>query len=277
MTAETIDQYAVFGCPIKHSKSPSIHAAFACQTDQTLDYNAVEVAPEDFEKAVTEFFTAGGKGLNITVPFKERAWAMAKGRSSAAELSGAANTLCMNEQGILFADNTDGVGMLRDITANLGGTIRGKKVLLVGAGGAAKGVLPSLLLEQPSEIWIVNRTQSKAQQLADSVSGPVYACSFADLAEKKFDWVINGTSVGLQGGVPPLPASIIANTTCCYDMVYGTGDTAFQKWAKQNGAQLAHDGLGMLVEQAAESFAIWRGIAPKTQAIIAKLRRDLAA
>lgn len=270
-----LDRYAVFGFPIKHSKSPFIHAAFAAQTSQAIEYTAREIAPDSFEREVTAFFAAGGKGLNITVPFKERAWAVAQEHSKSAKLSGAANTLYMNESGKLCADNTDGVGLLRDIIANLHGTIADKKILLVGAGGAVRGVLPALLAERPAAICIVNRTVGKARQLAQSVGEAVTACAYEELGDSAFDWVINGTSVGLQGGVPPLPETIFKNDTCCYDMVYGVGDTAFQTWAKQHGAKQAHDGLGMLVEQAAESFSIWRAIKPDTTTVIANLRKAL--
>jgi shikimate dehydrogenase len=273
--AAGMERYAVFGYPIKHSKSPSIHSAFARQTSQSMEYFAREISPENFEQDVAAFFASGGKGLNITVPFKERAWAMAQEHSAASKVSGAANTLYMNESGHLCADNTDGVGMLRDIIANLHGTIHQKSILLVGAGGAVRGVLPSLLAEGPTEICIVNRTLDKAQQLAQSVGGTVTACSYSDLGDSAFDWVINGTSVGLQGGVPPLPVSIFKRDTCCYDMVYGDGDTAFQSWSKQHGAKQAHDGLGMLVEQAAESFFIWRGVKPNTAEMIVSLRNEL--
>lgn len=267
----------VFGFPVKHSKSPLIHAAFAEQTSQPIEYSAQEIAPEAFEHAVAAFFASGGKGLNITVPFKERAWAVAQEHSFTAKLSGAANTLYMNENGKLCADNTDGVGLLRDIIANLHGTIHQKNILLVGAGGAVRGVLPSLLAEGPAGICIVNRTVEKAKQIAQSVGEGVTACTYEDLSDSAFDWVINGTSVGLQGSVPPLPETIFKNDTCCYDMVYGVGDTAFQTWAKQHGAAQAHDGLGMLVEQAAESFFIWRGIKPDTVEVIANLRTSLAS
>ncbi|MDX1491359.1 MAG: shikimate dehydrogenase [Pseudohongiellaceae bacterium] len=270
-----IDQYAVFGFPIKHSKSPAIHAAFAIQTGDAIEYSAQEVSPERFEQTVTQFFEAGGKGLNITVPFKERAWAMAQNHSPAAKLSGAANTLYLNDQGQLCADNTDGKGMLRDITENLSGQIRDKSVLLLGAGGAVKGVLPSLLAEQPASVCIVNRTLEKAQQLSLEVGGVTSACAYEDLKNASFDWVINGTSAGLSGGVPPIPTSVLKPSSSCYDMVYGSGDTAFQAWAKCHGASKAYDGLGMLVEQAAESFAIWRGVKPSTAEVIASLREQI--
>ena len=271
----SVDQYAVFGFPIKHSKSPAIHAAFAKQTEQALEYTAREIPIDAFEKTVEDFFAGGGKGLNITVPFKERAWAMAENHSPAAKLSGAANTLYLNERSQLCADNTDGVGMLRDITQNLSGEIRGKSVLLLGAGGAVKGVLPSLLAEQPASVCIVNRTVEKALSLASEIGGVTSACSYEELGDKSFDWVINGTSLGLSGGVPPLPASVLSSDSSCYDMVYGSGDTAFQSWAKSQGVSRSYDGLGMLVEQAAQSFLIWRGVEPATGPVIEALRDQL--
>ena len=274
-----MDQYAVFGNPIGHSRSPWIHARFARQTNQSLAYRAEEIPLNAFEDRVQAFFAAGGAGLNITVPFKERAWAMCDLRSDAASAAGAVNTLFTNATGQLCGENTDGVGMMRDIICNHGGTVAGKTVLLVGAGGAVRGVMPSLLAEGPASVMIVNRTVTRAQELATlfHTSIPVAATGYENLTDKSFDLIINGTSAGLQGELPPLPDSIVGADTWCYDMVYGRGDTAFQRWAKGLGATAALNGIGMLVEQAAEAFSIWRGVKPDTTDAIAELQRELGS
>ncbi len=272
-----VDLYSVFGNPIKHSRSPWIHTRFAEQTGQQLMYTAEEIAINDFDARVKSFFASGGKGLNVTVPFKENAWALAEARSAAAQLAGAVNTLYLNSEGLLFGDNTDGTGMLRDIVSNHGGNITGKQVLIVGAGGAVRGVLPRLLAEKPASISIVNRTASRAQTLVDQFSstGKLLALEFDQLHGIFFDLIINGTSAGLAGELPPLPGSIVHSDTWCYDMIYGRGDTLFQSWARDNGALKALNGVGMLVEQAAESFYLWRRVRPETASVIAALRAEL--
>jgi shikimate dehydrogenase len=279
-----MDQYQVLGNPIKHSKSPAIHKVFVDQTAQDMEYSAQLVAEDDFETYVQEFFSTDGKegskvkgkGLNITVPFKQRAFALAKHPSAAASLAEAANTLWCNADGELCADNTDGVGMVRDITANLAGSLAGKRVLILGAGGAVRGVLEPVLAQNPSELVIANRTVSKAQDLAKAVQhlGKVSACGFTQVTGQ-FDWIINGTSASLSGDLPPLPAGILAQGARTYDMMYGAEPTVFSQWAKQQGATQADDGLGMLVEQAAEAFTIWRGVRPQTQQVLADLRAQL--
>lgn len=271
-----MDQYQVLGNPIKQSKSPAIHAAFASNTQQDLEYSAQLVAEVEFEAYVKDFFAQGGKGLNITVPFKQRAFALAQHPSAAASLAAAANTLWCNEAGEICADNTDGVGMVRDMTVNLGGEIAGKRVLILGAGGAVRGVLEPVLAQQPSSLVIANRTVSKAQELAQAVQhlGQVEACGFTEV-EGQFDWVINGTSASLSGDLPPLPAGILADGGRTYDMMYGAEPTVFSQWAVKQGAEQADDGLGMLVEQAAEAFTIWRGVRPETGQVLADLRAQL--
>jgi len=279
-----MDQYQVLGNPIKHSKSPAIHKAFADETAQDMEYSAQLVAEDDFEAYVQDFFSTGGKagskdkgkGLNITVPFKQRAFALAKHPSAAASLAEAANTLWCNAEGELCADNTDGVGMVRDITANLAGSLAGKRVLVLGAGGAVRGVLEPVLAQNPSQLVIANRTVSKAQDLAAAVQhlGNVAACGFTEVSGQ-FDWIINGTSASLSGDLPPLPAGILAVGARTYDMMYGAKPTVFSQWAVQQGAVQADDGLGMLVEQAAEAFTIWRGVRPQTQQLLADLRAQL--
>lgn len=269
-----LDRYAVIGNPIKHSKSPWIHARFAELTQQSLEYSALLVELDAFELRVAEFFEGGGKGLNITVPFKERAWAMAERHSEAARKAGAVNTLYRGPDGALVGENTDGTGLLRDLKQNHGAELSNKRILLLGAGGAVRGVLPNLIAESPSEIYIANRTLAKAAALADSVQGKVSirAVHFSEIPEEAFDFVINGTSAGLQNDLPVVHSATVSTHTWCYDMIYGVGDTKFQTWAKSLQAAKALDGLGMLVEQAAETFNIWRGHSPQTAPVIRQLR-----
>ena len=273
------DKYAVFGNPIGHSKSPVIHGQFAEQTAQSLTYNKQLVAEDGFEAAADSFFNSGGKGLNITVPFKQDAYSYAARTTPRARRAGAVNTLSREADGTVLGDTTDGVGLVNDIKGNLGWDIRHKRVLILGAGGAVRGVLEPLLEEQPQHIVIANRTVDKALQLAKGFAefGYLLGCGFDMLDEQRFDLIINGTSAGLQGELPPLPDSLIDNdsATACYDMLYGAEPTPFVQWAQQRGAQTS-DGLGMLVEQAAESFALWRGVRPQTAAVIADLRAQLS-
>jgi shikimate dehydrogenase len=270
-----VDRYAVMGNPIAHSKSPQIHRLFAQQTGQSLSYQAILVEKHRFAEAVAEFLTAGGKGLNVTVPFKQEAWQIADQLSARAQRAGAVNTLMLREPGSLFGDNTDGVGLVRDLTANLAVELSGKRLLLLGAGGAARGVLGPLLEQQPTHLVIANRTAERAEQLSDLFSdiGALTGCGFAALGGEAFDVVINATAAGLRGEVPDLPEGIIGPQTCCYDMMYGSAPTAFMRYAQQRGARRAFDGLGMLVEQAAESFRLWRGVKPATGPVIDFLRR----
>ena len=273
-----MDRYAVVGNPIKHSRSPWIHAHFAKQTQQSLEYGTLLVELDAFEHSVAQFFAAGGKGLNITVPFKERAWAMADRHSDAARNACAVNTLYRDADGTLVGENTDGTGLLRDLKQNHGADLRKKRILVLGAGGAVKGVLPNLIAESPSAIYIANRTLDKAKALAKSMQGkvPITAVQFHDIPVEAFDFIINGTSAGLQGELPIVPSAAVSTNTWCYDMIYGEGDTKFQAWAKSLNAAQAFDGLGMLVEQAAESFKIWRGQTPQTEPVIRELRHALS-
>lgn len=271
------DRYAVFGNPIKHSKSPSIHQAFAADTGEQLSYEAICVPEDRFDTFVADFLQDSGKGLNITIPFKQQAWAMAEVRSPRAELAGAVNTLYRDGEGRLCGDNTDGVGMVQDIVANNGGEIAGKRVLVLGAGGAVRGVLQPLLAQQPALLVIANRTASKAVELAElfAAEGEISGCGYDALPGQQFDLVINGTAASLQGEVPPLPDDLLAENAWCYDMMYAAEPTAFNRWAVAQGAEKAIDGLGMLVEQAAESFRIWRGVKPATGAVIASIRNQI--
>ena len=268
------DRYAVIGNPIAHSKSPRIHAAFARQTGQDMEYRAIAVAPGHFPAAVAEFRAAGGRGLNVTLPFKEEAWALAAERSPRAERAGAANTLGFREDGRVWADNTDGAGLVRDLTANLGLALGARRLLLLGAGGAARGVLAPLLAQGPDTLVVANRTPARAEALAADFRdlGPVSACAFTALAGRRFDLVVNATSASLQGEVPPLPDGLFAPGGWGYDMMYGDGPTPFVRWSLAQGAVDARDGLGMLVEQAAESFFLWRGVRPETRPVIAGMR-----
>lgn len=267
-------QYAVVGNPVKHSKSPRIHSLFASQTGLELEYTAIQLEEENFESQVQKFFAAGGAGLNVTVPFKEKAFLLADSCSERASLAQAVNTLYVDVDGALVGDNTDGVGLVRDIKLNHRFEIRRRRILLLGAGGAIRGALTALVAEDPAEITIANRTLGKALQLKTEFEhlANVTALGFGDLDATAFDLVINGTSLSLEGKLPPVSKAVISSACCCYDMMYGDSDTVFVSWARANGAVLALDGLGMLVEQAAESFTIWHGLRPQTQLVISQLR-----
>ncbi len=269
-----MDQYAVMGNPIKHSKSPLIHKEFALQTDQEMTYKAILVAEGEFPEAVAQFQQQGGLGLNITVPFKQQAYELADSLSERAQRAKAVNTLIFRKNGEIFGDNTDGIGLVRDIVNNHDGCISNSSVLVLGAGGAVRGVLAPLLAEKPIKIVVANRTVEKAYHLAEEFKdlGKIEAIPYTKLGDESFDWIINGTSASLAGDLPPLPGGIINQYTRCYDMMYGTELTPFNAWALEQGARAAYDGLGMLVEQAAESFRLWRGVMPLTAPVISKLR-----
>ncbi len=270
------DLYAVMGNPINHSKSPQIHSAFAEQTEQDLIYSAILVPLEKFKDEADNFFRTG-MGLNITVPFKEDAWQYADTYSSRALRAGAVNTLIKKEDGSIHADNTDGIGMVRDITVNHDCAIKGKRVLVLGAGGAVRGILEPVLEEQPLEVIVANRTVSKAQALAADFAdvGKISGCGFEQI-EGQFDLIINGTSASLSGKLPPIPETVIHQQTVCYDMMYGPEPTVFNQWAESLNAAATLDGLGMLVEQAAESFQAWRGVRPESAPVIASIRESLS-
>ena len=271
------DLYAVFGNPINHSKSPSIHRQFAEQTGQDMHYTKQLVDEGEFEKAAQEFFDQGGKGLNITVPFKLNAYAFAQQRTARAERAGAVNTLARLSNGTILGDNTDGIGMVHDMH-NLGWELEGKRILILGAGGAVRGVLQPLLEENPAQVVIANRTFAKAEELAKNFLdlGDVQAKTFEQLAGETFDVVINGTSASMQGELPPLPDNLLAQNACCYDMMYGAEPTIFLRWAKDFGAAHVADGLGMLIGQAAEAFYLWRQIRPEVVPVITAMRRQIA-
>lgn len=276
MNDSNIDRYAVIGNPIAHSKSPSIHTEFAKLTGETLRYTAELVEPGEVKFFIEKFSNENGKGLNITVPFKQDAFQLATQLSERAQRAGAVNTLLIKNN-IIFGDTTDGVGLLNDLTKNHQLQLKNKNILIVGAGGAVRGVLEPLLLESPARLIISNRTIEKAQQLAKDFAsfGNISACDFADLEGKKFDLIINGTSASLTGDLPPLPDTLFNENACAYDMMYAAQPTPFMQWATQQGAEHCYDGLGMLVEQAAESFYIWRKKRPETQSVIEKLRKEM--
>jgi shikimate dehydrogenase len=268
------DRYAVIGHPVAHSKSPDIHARFAVQTGQDLSYERLLAPLEGFADAVRTFIEEGGKGANVTVPFKLEAHALATTLTPRARAAGAANTLKFDGSAIL-GDNTDGVGLVTDIVRNAGVAIRGARVLLLGAGGAARGVMLPLLNEQPAELVIANRTLSKATELATqfAAQGNLRAADFAAV-QGRFNIIVNATSASLASDVPPIPPTVFGANALAYDMMYGKDPTVFMRFAAQHGAAV-RDGLGMLVEQAAESFYVWRGVRPDTAPVFAELRAAL--
>ena len=267
------DRYAVIGYPVAHSRSPFIHAMFARQTGQNLSYERLEAPPESFERVVREFIAAGGRGLNVTLPHKEAAASLVDRLTERAARAGAVNTIVVTERGLL-GDVTDGAGLVRDLTSNLGLQLRGTRVRLVGAGGAARGVLGPLLAERPARIDIVNRNALRAEQLAAAFAadGEVHAGGLDAFPGAAADLVINATSASLEGVVPFMPEGIVGPRTVCYDMAYAPGGTEFTRWALAAGANRAVPGWGMLVEQAAESFELWRGVRPQTAAVLRALQ-----
>jgi len=266
--------YAVFGSPIIHSRSPEIHRAFARQTEQDLIYTKQEVTPEEFKQSCSEFFELGGSGLNITLPLKELAFNFVDKLSDRAKLAGAVNTIKLESDGQTLGDNTDGQGLVTDMLKNLQWQIEGRRVLIFGAGGAVRGVLGPLLAQKPHCIYIANRTEEKAITLANQFKsmGNVIAVNTSSIPHDIFDVIINGTSMSLQGEVPAISKDQITAQTCCYDMAYSTDPTSFLRWGASQGLTNLSDGLGMLVEQAAESFRIWRDVKPKTQDVINAFR-----
>jgi len=269
-------RFAVAGNPIAHSLSPKIHAAFASQYHSAIHYSAELVAQDSFEDWVSQFFQEGGRGLNVTLPFKIRAFELADQASDRARAAGAANFLTVSDDGRLLADNTDGKGLIADIVTNAGWPVADARVLLLGAGGAVKGVIAALLAEGPRSIFIANRTADRSAALAAQWSGEqcsVVGGAYAEIPEGPWDRVINGTSTGLSGDMLPLPETLtLAGDGVCYDMAYGAQPTSFMRWAQAHCASQVRDGLGMLVEQAAESFYLWTGNAPRTDTVITALR-----
>lgn len=262
------DRYGVIGHPISHSKSPVIHGIFASQTHQDITYESFDIPPEDLPATLNQLVEDGVKGLNVTVPLKGGAAELMHTLSDRAEQAGAVNTIYV-EDGKLTGDNTDGVGLVRDLDKNLGIKLEGKRVLILGAGGAVRGIVPALLEAKPASVIVANRTRENATEIANQFLslGEISACRFEALEGQSFDLIINATSAGLDGKTPPFPASIINADVVCYDLSYSMTDTPFTTWARECGAGQVHQGWGMLVEQAAESFFIWRGVRPETESV----------
>ncbi|XKH60714.1 shikimate dehydrogenase [Halomonas sediminis] len=268
------DRYCVFGHPVEHSKSPLIHEEFAHQTGQSIEYSAIEAPLDGFVDAWRQFVAEGGRGANVTLPFKQTAFEMCDTLSHRAKRAGAVNTLILGGNGRTYGDTTDGVGLVRDLAYHRL-ELAGKRILVLGAGGAVRGLLEPLLQKAPSEVVIANRTAAKAQQLADDFTdlGKLQGGGYEDI-QGTFDLVINGTSASLAGDLPPLPEQLFTKGGWAYDMMYGVEPTVFLQWAGPRGAKLL-DGLGMLVEQAAESFFLWRNVHPDTSMVRDTLRQSL--
>jgi shikimate dehydrogenase len=262
------------GYPVSHSRSPVIHRLFALQTGENLQYELLQVAPEKLEIAVRQFQRTGGKGLNVTVPHKGEAVRLCDHLSERAATAGAVNTLSFKD-GEIFGENTDGIGLLRDLAINQNFTIEGANILILGAGGATRGIVGPLLEMQPASLRIANRTLDKAEALAQhfSRSGPVSTCRFNVIpVTERYDLIINATSAGVKGDTPPYPSAAVAPDTFCYDLSYGLSPTPFSVWARDQGAEKSVMGWGMLVEQAAESFNIWRGVRPDTAPVLRQMK-----
>lgn len=277
MSTDTTDRYAVMGNPITHSKSPQIHQQFAEQTGQTLSYDKIKVETENFATDVAEFQKNNGKGLNITVPLKEEAFKLATQLTERARRAGAVNTLILNNANDYIGDNTDGAGLVHDLTQNHQTELKDKDILILGAGGAVRGILEPFIKQQPARLVIANRTIKRAQDLANDFSdiANITVCEYSQLAGQQFDIIINGTSASLSGDLPPLPDNLLKANSTTYDMMYGKDDTPFMQWSKENNAAVIIDGLGMLVEQAAESFYCWRKVKPNTQPVLESIRKNL--
>jgi len=269
-----VDQYGVFGHPVSHSLSPFIHGVFARDTGQQMSYRAYDVAPEEFTERVQHFFGEGGRGLNITLPHKLIAVEVAQELTARAAHAAAVNTLALQDDSNILGDNTDGAGLVRDLCDNLGLIITQRRLLILGAGGATRGLLAPLLGLDPAIVVIANRTPERAEALAAAFTdlGVTQGMSFAYVGDTPFDVVINATSASLSGEIPPIPPGAIGPQTVCYDLAYGRSAMAFVRWAQQAGCALAVQGLGMLVEQAAESFRLWRGVRPETKQVLAVLK-----
>ncbi len=270
---DTPDQYGVVGHPVAHSWSPFIHGMFAKETAQSLVYRLFDVPPQSFRREALRLFGSGIRGLNVTLPHKQTAAELVNELTPRAERAQAVNTIAYFEDTSLLGDNTDGLGLMADLERNLGLVLPGKRVLLMGAGGAVRGVLGPLLERELSECVIANRTPDRARQLATDFAdmADIKPCSFADVSGAPFDLIINATSASLQGEVPSMPEGLVNEHTVCYDMAYGRGHTPFTLWAKSQHAGRTTKGWGMLVEQAAESFLLWRGVRPDTKPVLAAL------
>jgi shikimate dehydrogenase len=265
----------LFGHPVSHSWSPFIHGLFARQFDHVVDYKVRDVSPVEFRHAVINFFVEGGGGANVTLPHKPAAAEIVNELSARAERARAVNTIIRRSATELYGENTDGIGLVTDLTRNLGVTLGGTRLLILGAGGAVRGVLAPLLEQEPREIRIANRTPERAQRLREEFSdlGEISASSFDDVDDKPWDVIVNATAASLAGEVPALPPNAVGAGTVCYDMAYGRNDTAFMRWASERGSTRAYKGWGMLVEQAAESYLLWHGMRPETRPVMDALER----
>lgn len=267
-------KFAVLGHPIGHSKSPVIHQGFADQFGLDISYEAIDVEPGSFAQVVRDFQTSGASGCNVTVPYKVDAFEVADVRSERAQHAGAANTLIFDDKGRICADNTDGIGLLRDITRNLQVPLENKRILILGAGGAVRGIVPSLLSKQPKLLVIANRTAERAHEIAARFEdeGTILAGGYEVISGAGFDVIINATAASLEGEIPPIPERCLTSKTLAYDLMYSDKPTPFMQWAQRQGAGKVTDGLGMLVEQAAESFYLWHGRRPETSSVMMSLR-----
>jgi len=274
MSDEQPDRYGVIGYPIAHSRSPIIHKLFAMQTNQSMEYDAMKVKPAELESAISSFRRSGGKGLNVTTPHKNKVAKLVDSMSDRARVAGAVNTLVFLEDA-MQGDNTDGFGLIRDLEQNLEINLAGARILILGAGGATGGIMSPLLERNPESIVVANRTMNKAKALEAHFGnfGEVTACRFDSVpTEDGYDLMINATSAGLKGEAPPYPDEAVSEDTVCYDLSYALSPTPFCQWAAARGAAQSVMGWGMLVEQAAESFRIWRGIRPDTKPVLDQVR-----
>ncbi len=275
----TTHRLAVFGNPISHSRSPEIHLQFAAQHGLSIEYKRLLVPVDEFDQYAANFLAEGGRGFNVTVPFKQDAFRFVTLASLAANVAQSVNTVSVNDEGTVVGDNTDGAGLVTDLVDNLGWSLQGRKILVLGAGGAVRGVLTSMLACDPDWIYIFNRTRHRAEEVVAHFANvrPDVRLSTADatIAGAPFDVIVNGTSAGLKGGVPELPDGAVGPETQCYDMSYRSGETPFLAWARQSGAGSCADGLGMLVEQAARSFEIWFDRTVSTLPVIQQMRMTL--
>lgn len=281
MAEKKPERYAVIGHPVAHSLSPRIHQAFALQSNQSILFDRIDVDPDKLNGlrlALIDFFKEGGRGCNITLPFKQRAFQMAESVSPAADKAQAASCLYLRDDGVLFADNYDGLGLTQDLERHHHFSLHQKTILIIGAGGAVRGILHSLLEKAPKKIVVANRTLSKAKEVVGAVATQVdlEACSLTTIPDETFDLIIHATSLGHQGRCPFLPNAIIGSQTVCYDMNYGAAAEPFLKWAMRMGACKAVDGIGMLVELNAQTFYLWRGVFPETHSVLAELSESLA-
>ncbi len=272
-----MDKYAVIGNPVEHSLSPVIHHAFAEQNHQAIDYSKIKAPLDGFVEAVKKFQREGGKGLNVTLPFKVEAYQLASKRSRAADEAKAASVLQLHADGTIYADNYDGLGLVQDLTRNHRVDLNQKRILIVGAGGAVQGILGALLDKAPAQLTIANRTADKARQLAQvfRLRGNVRGIGLEEIEASPYDVIIHATSLGHQQKLPSLPNGLITKNTCCYDLTYGRAAEPFLQWAKSQGATHCYDGLGMLVEHNAAVFYLWRGSYPDTEPVIRALRKKI--